>query len=301
MISLMAGVMPLGCVAPEDESKSSAQPSKTEPGGAYTRIVSMAPGLTEALFALGLGDRIVGVTRFCTYPAEAKNKAKIGGHMDPNYEAIVTLRPDLVLMSPYNAEAERYLTGLGLNCRVVRQESLADILASVTEIGRICGVAEEATAVTERMNARIQSIQKAIQDRPRPRVLMVIGRDYSAGTLEQVYIAGRTGFHGKIIEMAGGVNPYDSETIAYPLVSAEGILRMNPDVIIEMIPNLEAIATPEAKIRAAWDTLPGLPAAKNGRVHLLRGDYVSIPGPRVVQVLEDVARALHPDVDFDTL
>lgn len=279
-------------------SVSSAQVSCAAEEKAPQRIISMSRGVTEVLFALELGERVVGVTQFCTYPPEAKTRAKVGAYTDTNYEAIVLLKPDLVVLLPSNKRQGERLGQLGLPCVTVDMRTVDGILKTIEVLGKRCGAQKKAEEVVAGMKKRLERVQKLTKGRVRPRVLLSVDRDVRASSVRQVYLAGRGLFHDDLLKYAGGENAFSQEGIDYPKVSAEGIINMRPDVILELLPQLAGRKEDIKKAEAAWSSLKVLPAVRTGRVHVLSGEYVSVPGPRVVQTVEDMARLLHPDVDF---
>lgn len=259
--------------------------------GPPQRIVSMAPSVTQVLFELGLGDRVVGVTRFCVDPPEAKHKPQVGGLLDPNVEAIVGLRPDLVVLLDDGSDELRSLTKLGLPQLSVCHRSIPGILQSIRTIGDRCGVADRARQLCEDVERRLESIHRRTDGLPRPRVLMVVDRPRGCGSLQDVYIAGADGHLDKLVELAGGTNAY-SGAVRYPVVSAEGILRMNPQVIVELAPDLAVARRKEAQ--ADWQMLKQVDAVANGRIAFLSQPYASLPGPKFILVVESLAEMLHP-------
>jgi iron complex transport system substrate-binding protein len=263
--------------------------------GSYDRIVSLAPSTTEVLFALGLGDRVVGVTRYCTYPPEAKEKAEIGGFLDPNFEAILRLQPDLAVVLEIHGETKDRLRELGMDVLAVEHRTLEGILASIELAGAACGVAERADDLLNEIRRGIDRVTQAVDGRPRPRVLLSAGRGYGEGRLQEVYAAGQGQWYDDLIELAGGANAFEDETIMFPALSGEGLVRLNPDVIVEMAPSLDDKGLTEADVIADWKGLDAIAAVRTGRIYVLTADYVTIPGPRVVRVLEDLARVFHPD------
>jgi iron complex transport system substrate-binding protein len=281
-----------------------ALPSPPPPGGdaappadGYTRIISLSPGLTETLFAVGAGDRVVGVTRFCNWPAEAAARPKVGGFLDPNYEAMVALRPDLVVMMPSNRAHLAELGRLGLRCRVVDQTMLDDILDSIETLGRLSGNSVKAAALRASMQQRIEAVRAKAAPLPHPRVLLSSGRDLRAKKLDEVYIVGRKTFLGDILRIAGGENAFPDSAVDYPALSGEAILRLNPDVIVEFTNGLDELGLTREDAVAPWRALPGLAAAEKGRIATLDGAHLTIPGPRVVETLEALAKAIHPEWD----
>ncbi|MBI5095841.1 MAG: ABC transporter substrate-binding protein [Candidatus Hydrogenedentes bacterium] len=259
------------------------------------RIVCLSPGITETVFALGLGDRVVGVTSHTFFPPEAARIAQVGDWLATNCEAVVALRPDLVLVSSMEASVAEQFKTLGLHYLVVKQDSVGDILNSITELGSVCGVPEAAQTLIASINERLQRIEKTLEGRSRPRVLVCAGRDYTSSKLDQVYIAGRDSFYSELVRMGGGENAFQNGGFPFPTVSGEGIMQLNPEVILEIVPEREQQGLDRATLLNAWKALPDVAAVKNGRVYLLDGDYISIPGPRVAEALEAIARALHPE------
>ncbi len=273
-------------------------PADREAPAVARRIVSLAPSITETLFALGLGDRVVGVTRYCMYPPEAAQKTIVGGFIDPNYEAIVALRPDVVCVLEIHSEARNRLHTLDVPVISVDHRSIEGILQSFEVLADQLGVPDAGDSLVAACRDRIESVQQKIADLPRPRVLLSSARELGKGRIESVYAAGRGQWYDELIVFAGGENAYPDDGIAFPEVAPEGLIRLDPDVIIELVPSLERATYTREDLLDEWRTVPGLRAAREGRVHLMVGDYVSIPGPRFVDTLEDLARVLHPEADW---
>jgi len=260
------------------------------------RIISMTPSTTEVIFALGLGDRLVGRSRFCDYPPEALDVPEVGGFLDPNYEAIAALKPDRVLLIPSHDEHRQRLEQLGIPSTVISQTSLEDILASIRTIGEMCNASDRADALIASIETRIASVRERVEDRSRPRVLLSVGRDVGAQQIEQVYAVGRGTFLDDLLDIAGAENIATEGAAEYPSFTAEAIIRLNPEVIIELVEAIRPDSGPsEDELRAAWNGLASVDAVRSGRVHLLLGDYVSIPGPRVTETLEQLVALVHPD------
>lgn len=268
------------------------------PTSGYSRVVSMAPSITETLYALNLADKVAGVTRYCDYPPEAKAKPQVGGLLDPNYEAIVALEPDLAILLTIHDEADARLKNLGIHTLVVEHRTLEGILTSFRLIGEACGGIEAAEALVIECERRMERVRSNTAGLERPRVLISSARELGSGRLGTVYAAGKGQWYDNLIEVAGGTNVFEDSFAQFPAVSAEGLLRLDPDVVIEMAPDLAAAPYTREDIIAEWATLPGMTAVKTGRVYVLGGDYVPVPGPRFVQTLEDMAKVLHPGVDW---
>ncbi len=275
-----------------------ASPPESPP--VYRRIVSLAPSVTETLFALGLGDRVVGVSRYCQYPPQVADLPKVGGMLDPNVEAIVTLEPDLVVMLVEHERSVPALKQLRLRSLVVNHQSVEGLFQSITTIGRECGAEQAAERLTADLRRRMQRIAGKTAGRPRPRVLCAIDRTLGQRKIEDVYVAGNDGHIDRLLTMAGGQNAYQGPEMPFPLVSMEGILKMDPEVILDLSAGLAAPEMPDAQVLADWRMLADVDAVRHGRVYCLREHYITVPGPRFILVLERFARLLHPELDWES-
>lgn len=265
------------------------------------RIVSMAPSITETLYALGLGDRVVGVTRYCEYPPEVKDKPRVGGYYDPNFEAIVALQPDLVVMLEKHEQSLPGLEKLKLETLVVSHKTIEGIIESFRTIGRVCGKGVEGRRMAYDYQNRLRRIRDKTEHLPRPRVLFALDRTMGRGHLADVYVVGADDYFDRIIELAGGENVYRGQGVRYPVVSSEGILWLNPDVIVDLAPKQVLEQTDRQTLVSDWDELGQVEAVKKHRVLVFDQDYASIPGPRFLRLVEDLARVLHPEVDWNGL
>jgi len=281
-------------------SPSTNTAAQTPPEAGYSRIISMAPSITETLFALNLADKVAGVTRYCDYPPEAESKPQVGGLLDPNYEAIVALEPDLAILLTIHHEAESRLKNLGISTLVVEHRTLDGILESFRLIGEACRASDAAEALVTESERRMERVRSRTADLDRPRVLISSARELGSGRIGTVYAAGKGQWYDNLIEAAGATNVFEDGALQFPAISKEGLLRLDPDVVIEMAPDLAEASFTREDIIAEWATLPDLTAVKTGRVYVLGGDYVPVPGPRFVQTLEDMAKVLHPGVDWST-
>jgi len=256
-----------------------------------SRIVSLAPSVTETLFELGLGSRIVGVTRYCSWPPEAAKIPKIGGWHDPSLEAILGVRPDTVFLLPEQSDIAAKLRAAGIATLALPAKDLTDVAASARLAGATCGVEKEAEAFVIRFDAALARTAEKSAGKERPKVLVAVGRDRDGTGIKGLFVAGKGSFHDELIDRAGGRNAC-TVAVPYPRISAEGLIAMNPDVIIEFISTDEAKTNPTVD---DWKTFDTLPAVKNGRVHIVTGDRSFIPGPRAPLLLEELARLIHPD------
>lgn len=265
------------------------------------RIVSLAPSVTETLFALGLGNRVVGVTKFCDYPPAALSLPRVGGYIDPDYEAVTRLKPDLVigLTASEHGPVGTNLAQLGLRFMAVDQGRVDGLLDSIPAIGRACGAESAAERMVAGLRARMNAVERRTAELPRPRVLVSLGRTMGTESVKEVYVAGCDGYFDRLIALAGGTNAYSRSVPLFPKVTAEGLAELAPDVIIDLVPDLEEKKLSVEAVLAEWRAIEALDAVRGGRVYVLSGDYVEVPGPRFVRLLDDMARAIHPDVPWD--
>lgn len=263
------------------------------------RIVSLVPSFTETLFAIGAGDRVVGVSAYCSHPAEAMALPKAGGYHDPNYEAIVMLKPDLVLLSSYREETAQRLARFGIATQSYPHGTLEEIVVSLRELGKLSGHETEARSIADAIAAKLAAVRAATANLPRQRVLLVVGRDVSDTSLREVYAAGPTGFLNELLHAAGAENALADSMAEYPILTAEGIIAVNPDRIFEIMDAPIKDSGAESNAMRAWEKLPHRDLLAEGRVHLFTGSHMNIPGPRMGQILDDFVAVLHPDLDME--
>jgi len=254
------------------------------------RIVSLAPGITETLYLLGLEDKIVGVTTFCNWPAGALKKTRVGGFTNPSVEKIVSLRPDLIIAT---ADGNRkdivgQLERLGLTVYVINPSDTEKILTGILRIGAITGRREIAKKMVAGLRARLKRIEACTAGRPKPRVFFQIG-------LEPLITAGGRTLIGEAIVRAGGVNIAAQDTARYPRYSAEGVMAGAPEVILfaPMAQDREFLA-----VKKFWQRFPEIPAVKNNRIHPVNADLISRASPRLFDAIEEMAQLLHPGVEI---
>lgn len=261
----------------------------------YRRIISMAPNITETVFALDLQNKLVGVTNFCTYPPEAVKIAKVGGYLNPNYEALLALKPDLVILLPEQANVRQYLTELNIPSLEVDNKTVNDILKSILTIGRTCGAAGKADSLAADIRQRIAAVQRRVKGLPKYSVLISVGRTVGSGNLADVYAAGKGTYYDELINYAGGINAIDNSLTAYPVLSAEGIIRLNPDVIIDIVLQSSRGSLSDSEIEKDWQPAQKVKAIQKGRFYVFSNEYAVIPGPRFINLLEDLSFAIHPE------
>lgn len=267
-------------------------PDRDSESHRYVRIVSMAPSITETLFALGLGDRVAGVTRFCRYPPEAAGKTHVGGFLDPNYEVLASLEPDLVLLLPEHENVRAYLDELGMRYEVVHNRSVAEILGTITTIGSLMGCESTADSLVANITARIDAIRSQRREKRReslPGVLVSVERSTGGGIIQDVYAAGAGTIYDELVTMAGGENVCGTLNVTYPTLSAEGIITLDPEIIVDLIPRTGDLPVNDTLVSADWQSLALVSAVRNGQVFIVDDDYAFVPGPRFILFLEDLA------------
>jgi iron complex transport system substrate-binding protein len=253
------------------------------------RIVSMAPNLTEILFALGLGEKVVGVTQDSDYPLVALSKPKVGTFWQPDVEAIIATRPDLVVTLAFEQQKDlaRRLRRIGYECLVVHIETVEDLRQATAAVGVVAGASGQARKLLDGMESALHRLRGAAAGRPKVKVLWVVQR-------EPLRVAGRDTFINEMIELAGGENAIGPTLHQYPPMSAEQVLATRPDVIIEpaMTGN-----DPDGQYRQAvsyWGRYAMVPAVAGGRIYVLDGAVVSRLGPRLFAGIETIAQCLRP-------
>lgn len=247
-------------------------------------MVSLTPNTTETLFAIGAGEILVGRSRYCDHPAEARRLPSVGGYIDPSLEAILALRPDLVTgaRGPAGPGVTKPLEERGVATYFPPTESIDDIEAMIVGLGRLVGYGEAAQALVSKSRADRQRIAEAIADADRPRVLLVFGT-------APIVVAGPGSFADEMLRLSGGTNAM-AEGVAYPTLGLERVLALDPDLVINA-----AVAESHGAVDLANE--PGwreLRAMKQGQYRAIADDVVLRPGPRIAEGLSILARTIHP-------
>lgn len=257
------------------------------------RIVSLAPSLTEAVYALGAGERLVGVSRFCDFPEEAGKLPKVGGFLDPNYEAIVALKPTAVLLLKEQQQAADRLKALEIDCLLFSNRSIEEILQSITRLGDALQVEAQAEKLRRELSERVRKVEMRTAKMERPSVLVTVDGHSSTSGLRSAQVAGTDTIFDELVRRAGGKNAFTSGK-RYSSFSAEGIFALSPDIIIDLVPDAGRKGLSEAAVRDAWQQFPLLSRSVK-RIEIVSEEYAVNPGPRIVETLELFARIIHPD------
>ena len=249
------------------------------------RIVSLAPSNTEILFALGLGNNVVGVTDYCDYPPEAKKKPKIGGYSTVNIEKVLALNPDLVVAAYGNgAETIEILRGYGIRVVALNPKNLSDVMRDIMLLGKITGREENATRLVEMMKKKIDEVKRrAANISSKPEVAHVLWND-------PVWVSGRDTFVDELIKIAGGKNAFE-DMEGWKIVSIEDFLARNPDIIIV---NSGTGMSKGNNILYHWalKELKDVKAVREGRVYVIDSDIISRPSYRLVYALEEISKII---------
>ena len=258
------------------------------------RIVSTSPSITETLFALGLGPRVVGVSRYCRFPAEVVSLPKVGTYLQPDAELIARLKPDLAIVNPKANQIDRQLTTLRIRFATIDEGGLDNVYSTLRIIGDAAGVPARATALIDDIRGRLDKIRATVARRRPQRVLVIVGR--RPGTLTDLVAVGRSSYLSDLVTIAGGVNVLaDNSLPQYPRISMETVIRLAPDVIIDagdMGDTPQDRQARRVQTEGLWKQQP-LAASRAGRVHAVISDAFVVPGPRVVEAAETMALWLH--------
>ena len=237
---------------------------------------------------------VVAVSSYDTFPPEVKSLPNVGALLDPNVERILSLKPDLVVVYGSQTDLKEQLSRAGIGIFDYRHAGLADVTGTVRAIGRRVGQVRSAEDVATGIERGLAGIRQQVKDRPRPRTLLVFGRERLA--LRGIYASGGIGFLNDMLYAAGGSNVFDEVKMQAVQASTEQILAKRPDVVIEARASNSAFPSGDRQSELnVWKALGSIPAVKNGRVVFLFDDRIVIPGPRLVEGTLAIARALHPE------
>ncbi len=267
----LALVLLVACGRPAPEPHRSATPE---------RVISLSPSITETLYDLGLEDRLVGISRFGTSDS-ARNIQIVGDFLNINYETIVALKPDLVILEKSADTQKARLESLGIPCLETASLSIEQVLQTIQAIGETCDASDRSTALVESFRQQVEEHRNTPDDRIR--TLMTFGASADADPSQPIYAFGAECIHTELLEIAGGENVVTDNRPSVVL-SREALLRLDPELIIEL-----TTGGPENQ----WEHLEQIDAVQHGRIVVLDGDYTCIPSPRnLTQTLRDISRTL---------
>ena len=250
------------------------------------RIVSLVPSVTELMYAIGAEDLLVGVTDFCDYPPAARKKPRVGGMLAPSLETLVALKPDIVMATTAGNREETFtqLEQVRMPVYVVNPTSVADVFDLISRLGALTGREHAAAQLAASLQKRIDAVAARVRTGPRPRVLYVLWPD-------PLIVPGKGGLVSELVDLGGGASVTADVGEPYPRMSLEAAIARSPQVII-----LASHGSGQGRMaREKWERFTALPAVKAGRVYTVDGSLLHRYGPRVVDGLEQLARAIHPE------
>ena len=291
-VAAQATPLPVVCAATPIASTTTFPLTVTDDAGrqvtierAPSRIVSIAPSNTELLFALGLDDRVVGVDTYSNFPPEATHKPQMGSYLEPDLERIVVAAPDLVLATEAHVQTVLpQLESLGLTTVVLEPANLSGVIADMTLLGRVTDDANRAAALVCALQTRVAALEAKVAGAAKPRVFFELSPD--------LYSAGPGSFIDDLIARAGGVNVAAGAGEQWPQLSAEAVVAANPEVIL-LVDHGAGVTPEQVASRPGWQYVS---AVVQHRIVTIDPDLVTRPGPRLVDGLEAIAAALHPDL-----
>ena len=286
--ALVALALAAGC----DEGAAPG-PGDAGPGGAGRpmRILSLAPNLTEILFAMGLGPQVVGRTTCCTYPPEAATLPAVADALHLDLGAIIRAEPTLAFLLTRRPETVRRLEGLGIRVVPVEADRMGQLREAIGTIGRETGRDDAAAALLAAIDADLAAVRARVAGLARPRTLFAFPMTVGS---PRIMVAGRGSFVDELLDVAGAENAYP-DAADWPTVSPQQVVAMQPEVVV-INTATPGPADREAAIRRGWDSLPSVPAVRDGRVHIRPEPYLTIPGPRVGQAARVLAETIHPEL-----
>ena len=256
------------------------------------RIVSLSPNLTEIVYGVGAFDEVVGVSGYSTYPAGVSQLPVVGGWQNPDFEKLIALRPDLVLVdepqAPFIVDKCKQL---GLHVMIVPDEKVANVYAAIATIGHVTGHDAEAAKLLQTTRDGLLRVSQKTASLPKLRVVLIVDR--TPGTLRELYTVTPGSFLAELVEMAGGRIAVPPEKLGYAKLSKEDLLAIDPDVILDFVHG--EVGRFAGDPMEAWREMPELKAVRARRVHGVNEDYVPHASQRIVQTAELFARLIHPE------
>lgn len=262
-----------------------------------SRIISTSPSITETLFELGLKDRVIAVTDFCEYPEDACQLPSIGGMLNPNMETIVSLTPDLIIHQPGNQRLHNNAISLGIKTLELRMGNLEEIFESIKKLGVALNCQEQANKLALHLTTGIAFYQERLKGLPKKEVLLLLGD--SSDPARDLYAAGPGTFLNELLNISGGNNIIRDSPVRYPKLSKEYIIEKSPEIIIEAGPKSN-LSQNEIDLRIQkWNRFPTIEAVKKKQIYFIGTDYILIPGPRLLKIIERFSKAIHPNLFAD--
>jgi len=253
------------------------------------RIISLAPHITEIIYALNAQNQLIAVSDYCNYPSEATSKEKIGGLLNPNIEKLVSLNPTHLFGLPSHEKLSQELEKFGLTVTMMSNENVSDILHTINTIGGMIDRTEQANQLVKHIKNTLDTLQLSRRDKSITAALMV-GRE--KGTLRNITVAGSDTYIDELWKQLGGENSYADLSTRYGTINLESLLLRDPDIIIEFDMKSERGVSRE-EITSEWKYLENLRAVKNKNIFIIGGNHTMIPGPRLIFLAEDFIKIIN--------
>ena len=287
MRKILSVVFLIGLIVSVTPDRIAGQPQKAV--AAPARIISLVPAVTEMLFAVGAGPRVVGVSSFDHFPPEVERLPRVGALLDPDVERILSLRPDLVVVYRSQTDVLAQLGRAGIPSFVYSHAGLADVTVTMRRLGERIGSGTEAEQLATEIERRIEAVRAASANAVRPKTLVVFGRD--AFALRGIYASGGVGFVHDMVTAAGGDNVFADAKREAIQATTELIIARAPEMILELRAEPMDREAKEKEVRT-WSSLVSVPAVRSGKVRILDDSRTVVPGPRVAEGIELIAAEL---------
>ncbi len=274
-----------------------SQPSVEHENISVSRIVSINPAATEILFELGCQDKLIAVSDFCNYPPEIENIDKVGGVINPNFEHISVLNPDLIIIQGKCDNIVDYCRHKEIEYININLRNISEIYHGINDLGEILQCQETANTLCRKIQKELEAVKDQLDSANKKKVFFSLYR--MPGTLTNITTCGPDTFLNEIITIAGGHNIFSDLKQDYPVVSKETLLKRQPEIIIETYSHSTGQDSDFADVFECWPVLDKLDAVQNGNIHMVDSDLVLRPGPRVGQAALELARIIHPELFYE--
>ena len=261
---------------------------------ASQRVISTSPAITEILFALSAGDRVVGVTDYCNFPKKACRLPSIGGPLNPSTEKWIALKPDLIILQDDSVVLNKHAKIFKIPILQVSVNNLENILTSIQLIADSMGTPKAGKQLVDKTKIQIDNYRTSSKKNKPRQVLMLLSDTNDPS--RDLYAVGRNTFLNELLSIAGGENILPDTMATYPKISKEFIIAKSPEIIIEIGPTAKLSSKGILDRKKAWIIYPTIRAVKNDRLYFIGADYILIPGPRLLNILDDFTRTIHPEL-----
>lgn len=258
------------------------------------RVISMSPSITEIVFALQAGDRLVGVTDYCIYPEEAKLLPKVGGMLNPSIETIISMKPDLIISHSDSDRIQKLVNQMGVRSLKVSFDNLESIYSSIRKIGGALEQPEAVDRLLGELREGVRFYQSQVRKLKAKSVLLILGD--SENPMRDLYAVGKGAFLDELLTLAGGQNILGDSLALYPKVSREFIISRSPEVIIVAGPKTNLSQEKLTEWKREWRRYATIRAVKDDNIHFVGDDYILIPGPRFLNIVAKFAKVIHPEI-----